>query len=339
MLFNIDEDNGHNVRLWITLDNPQKRPRIVLKGRGLKNTIIEANVVRKDLIDIGLHSTGHAGFELSNKNVPDLEKISDLQIFEQDNDLPIYARISPTQHLRLRLFVFGIKDIRSKLFLRQLERRFAMSCRNVADLNTETTNAILTNPEAHSIIVSGTTYWGSLREIFDKVEYLKFCYVSDPYFTLANELLSLKKNLTLVSSYFNEIESGDIRDLDILDSQQLIRFFRKLVRQSHTQLRSPLTRLLSCIPGQEPESHDIATALKVLSDFDLVMTTSSIEYFASLLDISVTDQNKIDDDCMRLIELLKGIGSVSDLLSEDITLFERVESSIGEVRAKMNNFL
>ena len=68
MQFHIDQDTGTAIAGWLVPDNPAFTPEIVISVPGQDERKLEANVLRTDLKDIGLHATGMAGFLVDDRS-------------------------------------------------------------------------------------------------------------------------------------------------------------------------------------------------------------------------------------------------------------------------------
>ena len=75
MFFNIDSDSGDSISGWLAPDNPSQVPRVAIRIPDRPEMLIEANVERPDVRDLGLHGSGRVGFVVTDEIAPGLCRV------------------------------------------------------------------------------------------------------------------------------------------------------------------------------------------------------------------------------------------------------------------------
>src|SRR5208283_5676673 len=111
MFFNIDVDEGGAIRGWLALDNPSVIPSLIVLIPGREEIRVEANVMRHDIKELGIHNTGQVGFEVDRRLVEGLDQIDDITIVEAESRLPIFRRFQIDRHIEKKVFLFDSSAI------------------------------------------------------------------------------------------------------------------------------------------------------------------------------------------------------------------------------------
>ncbi|NRP42781.1 hypothetical protein [Aliiroseovarius sp. xm-m-339-2] len=336
MLFNVDGDDGQRIRLWLTLDHPDAIPEIRVQGVGIDETCISANVMRDDLLKLGLHNTGQTGFDLSEETIPGFRNCLGLQIFETQSGLPIYARPVSGRHVSQRVLLIDFAQYSAPQRWKLLRDRFALTYLDFDTIPLETGNAILGHAASKSMIVQGVPSWTRIQDIVERMRFSVLSVVANPFMELASMLLRAQKSQEASPKALLPLSEA-LAAVDLGSSRAVTRFFRRLEPNCRSLIRSPMTHALTRSPGEDPDQRDVAVALETLSNFDLVFPDHAFSRFASFLGVAGENAPEAMQtrECMELAALLKKVGPVTDYLSEDISLYEHVSEAMSRAQHKL----
>lgn len=338
MKFNIDSDDGHVIRFWLTLDHPSDIPAVEIKSAGHKIATLTANVNRSDLRDHDLHTTGQAGFLIDESIINDLAQLSDLLITEQVSGVPIYARFQPKLHVDKKLLIWARS---SEMLLRDSVEFIDKFCLKYIDLetqNSETVSSVFGNTQGQSIIAIGRPNLLRLSELIHRQNFNTIFVISDPYYDLAERLIALRSSDEVDNQNFS-INDMIIRlkETEFSNNRSLTRFFRTLEGNDRLSLRSPVVRALTRAPEDDVRRQDVSVALKVLSKYDFVSTDQTFNLFSSQIEgLSTLDGSpKLPPDMVSLADSLRNIGPVSDILNEDVALYHYIGRAAATAKSKL----
>lgn len=113
MLFSLEQDLGDRLILYAAPDGFSGSPRLRLSAGGRDLGVCGANELRLSLVSAGRHETGMCGFNIDEGLVPDLARMHDLALFDEDTGLLIYRRPPPDRlqlkMLRLETHLFPLR--------------------------------------------------------------------------------------------------------------------------------------------------------------------------------------------------------------------------------------
>ncbi|MCX7900035.1 MAG: hypothetical protein N2444_08145, partial [Methylocystis sp.] len=159
MHFNIDADNGDIIKGWLAPDNPQSPARVVVVTPGLPEIVVEATIVRPDIVNLGVHPTGKCGFQITPENVPGLSERNELQLLEADSRLPIHGRFVQGLHLEKKLYLFDCSIAPQRRIFERMKSHFSLGYNNCERFGLETTLSVISNHFTQSIFLSGRSHF------------------------------------------------------------------------------------------------------------------------------------------------------------------------------------
>lgn len=343
MLFNLDADTGDAIAGWLVLDNPSEIPQYRFTVPGRADQIFEANVFRQDLFDLGMHSTGMAGFAIDEHMVPGLRDVNNFVLREASSNLPIYSRFDPEIHLERKLLMVDVGILPQLRTMQRMMDLFAISYPLVDRYSLETISWIFGRPYFRSTVVTGDVNWLRMASVIESSNFFSISLLRDPFEELAEKLIFLKR---LIDQPANPVASPilakyeallpTIRDLDLSDPKSLLAAMRNLDRPQRRSLRSPMTYALGATPDEELQRRNVSIALDNLARFSVVGVRSRFKEFASSVDASLgapifngMQLHKLPQT-EELASSLSKIGAVCDLLDEDIALYSFVQEAVEE---------
>ncbi|NVD39799.1 hypothetical protein HT585_13105 [Ensifer sp. HO-A22] len=346
MYFAIDSDQGHTISGWLILDNPADVPQFVIRIPGKAPITFNANVIRPDLRDHGLHSTGLVGFQIDGQLIPDLTHVSELTLAEVESDLPIFRRNANARSVQKRLLLMEVGAIPQVKLMRRVIDMFDLAYPVVDRFPLETVSSII-GSFTSSLFVSGQPSWQRHGSLAREKGFVTAALLRDPFEELAERLIALvhmKKwsEKALGNSVFKRHATllNIVDGLDLGSEKSLLGGFRKLSAEQYNLLRSPMTRAFGCSPEEEVQRRSVSIALDNLAQFDLVGTRERFGEFSILLDallgapIFEGAELQTLPGAPELALILANIGLVADLIDEDIALYsfaaEAVQSGLGE---------
>jgi hypothetical protein len=346
MFFAIDSDYGHTIAGWIVLDNPSITPQITIKIPGRQPTTFKANVMRPDLREHGLHSTGLAGFQIDGSLIEDLPDIPQLTLVEADSGLPIFRRNIYGAAVVKKVLLMEVATFPQIKLLRDVMGLFDLTYPAVERFSLETVRSII-GSYAQSIFISGRPNWQRHGSLFQERGFLTTALLRDPFEELAERLLTLahmKKWSENAAAHpllkHHTVLLGIIDDIEFEDEASLLKAFRKLSAEQHNLLRSPMTASFGCLPEEEVQRRNVTIALDNLARFDLVGIRDRLgDFFLladALVDVPAFGNTSLEGmpGVPELATKLARIGMIADLLDEDIALYsfasEAVKQALGD---------
>jgi hypothetical protein len=353
MFFNIDVDEGSAIRGWLALDNPSVIPTLIVLIPDREEIRLEANVMRHDIRELGIHNTGQVGFEVNQRLVEGLDQIDDITIVEAESRLPIFRRFQMDRHIEKKLFLFDGSAIPQRTINRELSRQFTLLYFNSERFSLETMLVIINNHFTRSILISGRSNFNRYSPFLNNAGYIRAALLRDPFEELAERLLFLKllgksEVSNLLGMYTNGFQSllELARDLPLNDQRTMTAAFRSITDEQREAIKSPMTRMLGCNFDESPEHRHVPIALENLATMDVVGTRALFGPFKHLLGgiLGVDVLGDATPTCFpsisNLAASLSRIGIVADLLEHDQALFSYVEQAVsvglagGEVHSR-----
>ena len=342
MQFHIDTDQGTSVSGWVVLENPATIPKISVSSPNHRCEVeIEANVLREDLKDLGLHSTGMAGFVLDETSLPGIDELEDLELRDAESRLLIYRRFRANAHVGKKVFLYSLSAMPQTHVDENLSQHFAQSYFAVERHSFDTLFSIFNNHFAKSIFVSGRPRYFRYEQLMRDKEYAVVALLRDPYEELAERLLFVRfassgESPAFTAHYLTGIEPlGDlVRGLDFEDKNSLKTAFNALTDLQRDALANPFVRALACTLDEVPDRKHVAIALEKLSAMNLVGLMSHFEEFRSMLselvgvEISTQCHLRRVSWVPKVAALLRQIEAVRYLLALDSDLYRHAQAAI-----------
>ncbi len=344
MQFFIDRDAGSYIAGWLIPDNPGDDVEFVVSVPDSPTLTVRANILRPDLVALGMHPTGMAGFLFDDSVVPGIETMNALSISDAQSGLTIYRRFDGEAHISLRMTLLLVGGMPPFKILRRCSQRFALSYPVIERLPFETVGSLLASQSAKSMAVFGQVNWMRLGALLQEQNFLTFALLRDPFEELAERLLFLK----LLSKRTDSQTAGDlfarnrplmplVAAIDADDNKKLLAALRKLEPAQRRLLRSPMTATLACMPDEEPQRRHVSLALDQLAKFSAIGVRSHFSEFATLADAIIgepmlTDVTELDalPGTHELARRLASMGIIEDMLDEDVALYFFVNEALRE---------
>ncbi|MBD9653001.1 hypothetical protein IB267_32050 [Ensifer sp. ENS09] len=341
MLFYIDIDTGEAISGWLIPDNPGDIPEFVLRAPDCQDLFLRANVLRQDLRDLGLHSSGLAGFHFDSRIAPYLSELSDLSIYEMSTGLLIYRRITETRHLAKKaMFADASAFPQGKLF-RSFLSRFSYSYPIAERFSLETLNTIINMNHARSIFMCGQLNWNRFGPALKEQSFFTAALLRDPFEELAEKLLMLRYILKspratkvgAIADRFGPLMSL-AEGIEPGDRKSVLASFRKITPDARKLLRSPMVSLFGSTPNEELQRRNVSLALDSLSYFDVVGIRDRFAEYRYMVnqflgdDVMSNANPEVISGTSELAGIFSEVGLVSDLLDEDLALYSFAKEAV-----------
>lgn len=343
MHFHIDRDVGNIISGWVILDNPSEIPEFSIIVSGQAVTTLRANILRADLRDLGLHSTGLVGFEIDDFIVPGLSSLERLSIQETTSGLVFYRREIATSYIEKKVLLCEVSCL-PQIRHRETAKQFLLPHMMAEQYSLETITSILANNYTPSILVAGQLNWLRHGELAREKGFLCVAILRDPFTELAERLLFVRYILSKENikgrEFFLEHFSKTIKivsNIDFDSEKSLLRAFRGLGVEERRILQSPMTYLFGATPDEILQRRNVSLALDNLAQFDAVGVRENYEGLRILIkdlagsDILLDGFHEILPGTNELAASLRNVGVVSDLLDEDIALHSFVIEALESV--------
>lgn len=341
MQFHIDHDTGGTIAGWLVPDNPALAPEIVIRTQGQAERKLEANVLRTDLKDLGLHTTGLAGFLIDDSILPGVAAAGEVEIRDAATQIPIFRRFRPQDHLTRKLFLYGFHAMPQTQVESALSRRFALDYTAVEQHSFDTLFSIINNHFGTSIFVAGRPRYFRYRELLKDRGFTTAALLRDPFDELAERLLFVRyasgdQSPAFTARYLTGLEplAGLARHIDFNEPTTIATAFGKLTESQRNAMFNPLLHTLACGVDEIPDAKHIPVALDYLAGMDAVGLFSHFDEFRAML-IEQLGTDGLGDARLnevsfvsRIAAELRGIDSVRRLLALDAEFYARARDAI-----------
>ncbi|KAA3507670.1 hypothetical protein DXM21_24425 [Agrobacterium rosae] len=343
MHFHIDRDIGNIISGWVILDNPSDIPEFTIVAAGKSVTTIRANVLRTDLRDVGLHTTGLVGFEFDEFILPALSSYDELSLKEATSGIVFYRRSPPSSCNNLKLIISEVGCVPQVRF-KETVKKFLLPYTMVDQYSLETITSIVANHYSSSIMLAGQLNWLRHGELAREKDFLCVAILRDPFVELAERLLFVRyvKSRAQLSGrdflleYFAPIVPLSER-ITLGNTRTLISAFRDCTAEERRVLRSPMTYLFGATPDEVLQRRNVSIALDNLAQFDVVGVREKFDVICNLTnelvghDVLVDQSVEMFSETYDLAASLRSIGIIADLLDEDIALHSYVNEAVDNI--------
>ncbi len=322
------------------MDNPAEVPEFTVDIPERKQVSFKANVLRHDLLSLGVHATGLAGFSLDEQLVPDLFELSDFTLSEASTGLPIYRRYNSDVHRPLKFMFLEVAAFPQVRIMRALMPHFTLRYPFMERCTLDTTNAVIAHNFTPSIFAAGQINWPRHGSFAKEKGFMSAALIRDPFEELAERLLFLaylsKQPSAAAQGKNYAVLLPIVEGADLSDSHSILAAFRKLSSEQRRLLRSPMTALFGCTPDEDVQRRHVSVALDNLALFDAVGTREQFVDFAECVDGLIGVRAFASHSMEKLPgtdglqSILRDIGFVADLLDEDIALHNFVKDAVKE---------
>ncbi len=342
MLFNVVVDDGSRISGYLVPDSFSGSPSLRISDGANDLAVLPCREERPALVAAGRHGTGLCGFTIDETVIPDLPRQESLELYDNDTNLLIYRRRSPSKITQKRIFRLETHLIPLWRLDDAIEPRFQYFHKGIERYGGETTTQLFVLNNSSSLYLSGRiifkVYETYIDETFNCVALLR-----EPYLELAERLLALK----LVRKMSSKAQLLGPRDMIAFgpaiefaeslepDEKLLHRAFANMPKAAIANLANPVTRQLAARGFDEvPAKGAVAAALRTLSGFSIVGLRERQDLFvAQLADLvgTTAESLPIMPDFSRTQEtaaLLRGVPEAGVLLEQDLEVYHQVKTAV-----------
>jgi len=343
MLFHMEPHDGTLVG-WVLPDNPAAMPRVKIFGPDGLLVELEANALRTDLRDRGMHETGMAGFVIDSKILPKPELFNQIEIRESNTNILIYRAFQPGAHIEQKLFRFELQAMPDTKTEELFARRFNLYYGAAQRFPQETMFGVVNNPAAKSVYISGRLNFQQYEQLLREREFKIVALIRNPYEEMAERLLfaryvSAADIAPFVLDYFQGLEplKDLVKTIKFDDAETIKTAFNAMTEEQRTVLSNPLVRALACTLEERPKAGHVEIALSKLARMDLVGLRNRFVDFKSIMaevfgvDILGNHELSALTWVPRIVEHLTQIKQARTLISLDLDLYTYAEQAITEV--------
>src|SRR5262245_7140315 len=182
MLFHLELTKEGAIDGWVLPNNPSALPRIIIFNRDDSPIELEANILRTDLRDKGLHETGMAGFFIDEKLYPGLtENIDKIEIRESDNNILVFRKFQKTKHIHKKLFRFELQAMPDRQADGLFAQHFTFYHGTAQCYPQDTFFGIVNNQTTKSIYLSGRPHFSQYERWLQERNYKIITLIRNPY--------------------------------------------------------------------------------------------------------------------------------------------------------------
>jgi hypothetical protein len=341
MLFAIDSDLGVSISGWLAPDNPSEVPRLIIQADDGDPVEMQANQMRQDILDAGLHGVGQVGFVIDESIVPGLGSAETVELIDATSRICIYARSTSDRFVKKKLFLFDGSLVSNRSIINQINKRFASRHNYVERYGYDTLSNIIYSFGSRSVFLSGRPQYMRHINNLRTGEFIVTALLNDPFEELAERLLVLnlisKSNASdLLAGVTSGLEPAiDFAATIALDDRKaLAKAFRALGGEQRQALANPTTRMLACALDEKADRRHVSVALEQLAQMELVGTRAKIAEFAHILGdlvgVELVPNPQVENlrSAAKLAEDLARIPAVVDLLEHDLALYSFAEEAV-----------
>jgi hypothetical protein len=341
MLFGLEVDTGELVMGYLVPDSFSGVCTIRVVSGGTELLVMPTQDVRESLVVANRHDTGRCGFALTDKEIPNIREIADLEIYDAETGLLVYRRPQPgdvkKKILRLELGLFPLWQMDQSV-----GAAFQHFAKGIESAGRETVTQMFLLAHIESVYLSGRILYRNYA-YYVEAGFETIIAMQDPYCELAERLLVLSKinkfggahlglrdNLGLKAAMdFAEklsqegLLSGDVKALG--------RALSRMPDDVAAALANPYVRQLTCAtPDAMPSGPAVASALDSLSTFAVVGLRQNADDFldavAELVNVSPASLPQLPQfsTVPPLAAMLKNTRQVDMLLEKDLELYNFV---------------
>ena len=340
MLFNLQQDQGAQLSVYVVPDAGGTVPSVRLRSEGRELLVLRANQEIPALVQAGRHSTGLCGFSIDESLVPDLAGYTDLEVTEAETELLVYRRPIPdvipdTNLFRLEAHLLPLWRIDEAL-----KTKFQYWYKGIDRFGLETSTQVFCLNACTSSYVSGRLLYKNYEFYLTK-GIRTVAMLRDPFDELAERLILLKNigaraeqilGARDALTFAPVIES--LAEYETLDEAFCKKYFRRASDEAITALANPIVRQLTAgTPDEMPNQSSVAAALDVLSSFELIgLRSASADFHQGLAELIGVAEAELPvvAEYPRVIELgasLRGNGTAESILEKDLELHHLVETA------------
>ncbi|TXI01866.1 MAG: hypothetical protein E6Q76_16445 [Rhizobium sp.] len=334
MLFNLEYDRGTVLEGYLIPDGFSDLPSIRVSDADGDLMILPCDQIKQAVVDSGRHETGHVGFKLDTKIIPDLASRSTLMIHDAKSGLLIYRRPQVAKVVPLKVVRLETQLLPMVKFDYYCGRQFQYELSSVERFGHETALQAFHLNAIQSIYISGRLLMRNYEEFLDK-GFKAFVLLTDPYYEMALRIFLLKRMAKSQISFFGDRDriilapaAEHFADIDLASEAALKMALKKASQNVRNVLVSPVTRqLVTTTPEQPVTRGDVAAAIDLLSRFAIVgHDTDSITFqnaIGELLGISIEDlplhtrHSALEEIAARLRSL-----HIAELMLEEDLIFD-----------------
>lgn len=340
MYFFIDTDLGDQIHGWVAPDHPSKTPKVVVHYGEAAPAIVEATVVRPDLVP-SIHGTGLCGFIVTEEHVPDLAARRDVTIFHEEDGMLVYRRPPASSLPDRKLFRLETQLAWHGGLNAMLEPLFQLPYFRLELLGEETLRWIPQIPFSNSIYATGRVRIRPLDTFLRDNGFFLAALLRNPWDELAEQLLLLRMagrrpdlggRFHLAPGHRSLI--GKMAKAPWTNVAELDRLFSAVEPQERAALSDPVTHLLGADGFSGRGGPDIlSNALKTLSDFHAVGLRSDLDGFLdTLAAVLETDalpavEQPEHETVRELAAAIERLPSAKKLIRLDLELFGHVRDA------------
>jgi hypothetical protein len=310
--------------------------------RGQAELVVEANVMRPGIRDMGLHETGQVGFAIGADLVPEIADLDELSLLEFESRLPIFHRNRTHPGLEHKLCVFDTAVMANSFFHGDVSAHFNLAYFTTESIPLETMMFIVNNKFTNSIFMHGRPSVFRYNEMLDEAGFKKAALLTDPFVDLAARLMCLN---IISREPDHDLKSEGLHGLECLlplastlpfdNPKAMAGAFRDATPQQIQALSNPMTRLFACEPNEEALHRHVSLALESLSTMDLVGTRGRFDIFSKTLH-GLLGENIFDGQSfvtlkpvLDVAKSLSQIKMLNELLENDVILYSWAEQAVG----------
>lgn len=341
MLFSIDEDAGTRIVGWIMPDNPSSTPHVAVFVGGKMHKVVRATVLRPLLREQGLHETGICGFVVDQQAVPDLAKLTDVELYDEATNIRIYRRRPETAKANLKLFRLETRAVPQAAMNEPFQDLFHMAFTRLEQTPEEAVRSILGIAFSPSIFCTGRLYFRTFEPLLTDRGFKCTVLVRNPFEEMAEQLLALRwavRTPNLAYSVLHETFRPLVESLGKADVKEMTDFegwLGTLGPAERGHLSNPLARLLTCRSSDEAiEASAVEQSLQTLSDMDVVGVEGSEQVYwdtlRAVLEIDLPPLPSLSwsRHVGELERLVRDWPAAQDLIAADAGIFSALQEAI-----------
>ncbi len=334
MLFNLQEDHGARLSVYVVPDSGGSVPSIRVADGERELLVLAANEQIPALVQAGRHATGQCGFVIDETLVPGLADYAGLEITEAETGVLVYRRPIPRAVADMNLFRLEAHLLPLWRIDDALKMRFQYWYKGIDRYGRETSTQVFCLNAGTSSYVSGRLLYKNYEFYLSK-GIKTVAMLRDPYDELAERLILLKNIGARAEEVLGARDAitlapviESLAEFEAFDETFCKRFFRRASDEVLNPLTNPLVRQLTAsTPDEMPNQASVAAALDVLSTFELIgLRSDGADFHSGLAELTgiLPADLPLVGEYARVTEFgtrLRGNGIVESILEKDLEMF------------------
>jgi hypothetical protein len=336
-------DAGDLVQGYVVPDGFSAEPTVRVIGNGVELGRFACTRVEPWFVQSRRHETGRVGYEITDRDIPNLADYEDLLIVEDETGFPIFRRRIWELHIQRKIFRLETGLLPKARFDNALRPNFQFWMANVERFGLETVEWMFRSESVQSVYLSGRIQPRRFLNFIEKGFHAVIA-VPDPVYDLVLRCVMLGRGNAGNAPFLTAREMashGDLLEIftpeNTRNAKSILKTLSDLPSEVLSPLVSPLTNQLAHDnPDAKLEPNSIVKGLDTVSQFSSVTLANepramsdAIGEMTNLAD-GFIQTPRIYPELQAIAEELRDSSLVQSLLETDLILYHYIERAVAK---------